>query len=185
MDTIKEQASKVSQLLFAAETAATYQKALRLTWDILRETAVLLWLVFCLVFVGADWFWRTAVRLGRQTRNWYENVTSPDAQDKSLQGMGQAVVSAGQSSASFLLSKARQRLGIKEPEPLPEPVAKAPPAAPPQEPPQATTAAPTTAPPKPSVPDEPSPAPDLELEAGYDTEIAREEDELDQADDDS
>ncbi|ASC69711.1 uncharacterized protein XM38_006400 [Halomicronema hongdechloris C2206] len=178
MDTIKDQASKVSQLLFAADTAATYQKAFRLTWDILRETAVLLWLVICLVFVGADWFWRTAVRLGRQTRNWYEGFTRSSSEDKSLQGMGQAVISAGQSSTTFLLTKARQRLGVKEPEPLPEPVAKAPPATDTQADPKFSTTASTTT----TIPSK-SPEPDVEPDTGSDADPASEEDELDDADD--
>ena len=54
MDKIKQQANTVSQLVFSAETGETYKKALGLTWDIVRETGILIWLVICLVFVAAS-----------------------------------------------------------------------------------------------------------------------------------
>ncbi|MGB3200945.1 MAG: hypothetical protein WBA99_08580, partial [Nodosilinea sp.] len=78
MDTIKEQANVVSQLLFSADTGNIYKKALSRTWEILREAGVLLWLVICLTFVGAEWFYRTAVGLGRSTRAWYTGLSEKD-----------------------------------------------------------------------------------------------------------
>jgi hypothetical protein len=131
MDKIKEQASVVSQLLFSADTGDIYKKTLARTWDILREVGVLLWLVICLTFVGGEWFYRTAVSLGRSTRTWYVGLSEKDssAEPTSMASTGQALLDTVQSSTTYLLSQARQQLGIPEPEPKP-PVAAAPPAKP-------------------------------------------------------
>lgn len=122
MDTIKQQASKVSDLVFSSETAATYQRTLSLTWAILRETGLLLWLVVCLVFVGAEWFYRTAVKLGRNTRTWYENLSNQPAASEDSQSFnttGKALLDSVQSGTHYLLSQAKQQLGIKETAPTP------------------------------------------------------------------
>lgn len=143
MDTIKEQASKVSQLIFATDTAGTYQKALSLTWAILRETALLVWLVICLVFVGGEWLWNTAIELGKKGRIWYESLGEKKAapgEAQSLESIGKSVLSAGESGAAFLLYRAKQQLGIDA-----DPPAKTQPP---------TTAPPVAAPPK--IPDIPA-----------------------------
>lgn len=151
MDTIKEQANLVSQLLFSSDTGDIYKKTLARTWDILREVGVLLWLVICLTFVGGEWFYRTAVGLGRSTRSWYiglsEKDTSADAQ--SITSSGQALLDTVQSGTSYLLAQARQQLGIPEPEPQPH----APPAATPS--PDELTSSGPPAPIEPPTPAEP------------------------------
>jgi hypothetical protein len=125
MDKIKEQANKVSQLVFASETGAAYQKTLALTWAILRETGVLLWLVVCLVFVGSDWFWHNSIRLGRSARSWYTSFSQePQSSEQSFTATGQSLVEVGKSGAAYLLTQARQQLGLSE-----QPAASVPPAA--------------------------------------------------------
>lgn len=135
MDTIKEQANVVSQLLFSADTGNIYKKALTRTWDILREVGILLWLVICLTFVGGEWFYRTAVGLGRSTRAWYTSLSEkgPTADAQPITSTGLALLDTVQSGTSYLLAQARQQLGIPAPEPLlpAAPPAPAPPAAPP------------------------------------------------------
>jgi hypothetical protein len=159
MDKIKEQANVVSQLVFSGETGEVYKKMLSRTWDILRETGVLLWLVVCLVFVGGEWFYRNSVSLGRSARTWYTNLStkSADAEAPSMEATGEALLSSLKSSTSYLLSQARQQLGLPEPEPT-APVAPAPKVAPP---PPAPPAAPVVAePPQAPIAAEPStPAP--------------------------
>lgn len=119
MDKIKVQANTVSQLVFSSETAATYKRMLTLTWDIVRETAILIWLVVCLVFVGADWFYRTSLQLGVRTREWYETLghkSSGSDDASSMNATGKALLNAGQSGVTFLLTQARDQLGMKAPE---------------------------------------------------------------------
>jgi hypothetical protein len=158
MDTIKDQANLVSQLLFSADTGDIYRKTLARTWDILREVGVLLWLIICLTFVGGEWFYRTAVGLGRSTRTWYiglsEKDTSADAQP--ITSTGQALLDTVQSSTSYLLAQARQQLGIPEPEPQPTaPPAPTPPVAPPFPAPDEPTPSGPPAPVEPPTPAEP------------------------------
>lgn len=153
MDKIKEQANKVGQILFAADTASTYSKTLTLTWSILRETGILLWLVIMLVFVGAEWFYYTSIKLGRSARSWYNSLGEKSESDEpaSMSSTGEAALNSVKSGASFLLAKAREQLGVSAPEP-PAPVAKPAPAAKP-------TPEPKPAPPPAPEPKAASPAP--------------------------
>jgi hypothetical protein len=117
MERIQSQAARLWQLIFASETAATYQKALGLTWDILRESAQLIWLVLCLVLVLGAWLYDTAVQTGRDLRSWYDQLgQTAEAEDGSVvNSTGKALLEAGQTSAGFLLSQAREQLGIAPP----------------------------------------------------------------------
>ncbi|NJL46876.1 MAG: hypothetical protein HC929_04410 [Leptolyngbyaceae cyanobacterium SM2_5_2] len=155
MDKIKEQANLVSQLVFSGETGDIYKKTLTRTWDILRETGILLWLVICLTFVGGEWFYRASVNLGRNARSWYEGLSAKDsttASSQPMQSTGEALLGSVQSGTAYLLTQARKQLGLKEPEPASTPAAPAPPApapvapkpavAPPPSPPSAATPAP-------------------------------------------
>jgi hypothetical protein len=150
MDKIKAQAGKVGQLVFAGETSSTYGKALTLTWDILRETALLVWLVVCLVFVGGEWFWHTAIGLGAKARAWYEGLSQTDdsGEAKSFTDMGQSLLTAGENGATFLLYQAKKQLGLDAEPPTPKTPAKKPaPAAPA---PAAPAPTPAAAPPAPA-----------------------------------
>lgn len=120
MDKIKEQANRVFELVFTGDTAQIYQKTLTRSWDILRETGILIWLVICLIFVGGEWFYRNSVQLGSQTRAWYQQVTensgiSSEGPSPSVGSTGQALLGSLQSGALYLLDQARQQLGISDP----------------------------------------------------------------------
>lgn len=151
MERIQSQAARLWQLIFASETAATYQKALGLTWDILRESAQLIWLVLCLVLVLGAWLYDTAIQTGRDLRNWYDQLgQTADAEDGSVvNSTGKALLEAGQTSAGFLLSQAREQLGIDPPPKPPKAIAaqqtKAAPPAAPAAPATTTSAAPAKA----------------------------------------
>ena len=154
MDKIKDQANIVSQLLFSADTGDIYKQAFARTWDIIREVGVLLWLVICLTFVGGEWFYRTAVGLGRSTRAWYAGLSEKDSSTdaQSVTSTGQVLLDTVQTSTAYLLNKARQQLGI--PEPAPEtPAAPAPPTKPAPSPPPPTS----VTPPKPTPAEPPTP----------------------------
>ncbi|MEM1279710.1 MAG: hypothetical protein AAGG53_06705 [Cyanobacteria bacterium P01_H01_bin.152] len=122
MEKIKGQAGKVGELIFAAETGATYQKTITLTWAILRETGILLWLVICLIFVGGEWFGQKSIVLGKSTRTWYEGLKEPsDTEPKSATEMGQSALSAVSTGAETLLYQAKKQLGIEAEPPAPAP----------------------------------------------------------------
>ena len=144
MEKIKGQAGKVGELIFAADTVTTYKKTIILTWAILRETGVLLWLVICLVFVGAEWFWQKSIVLGQSTRTWYEGLKEPsDAEPKSATEMGQSALSAVNTGAETLLYQAKKQLGIEAEPPAPKP----------KQPPVKATPAPAPEPAKPAEPE--------------------------------
>ncbi|TVP67818.1 MAG: hypothetical protein EA342_07635 [Leptolyngbya sp. LCM1.Bin17] len=121
MDKIKEQANQVSQLVFASDTGELYKKTFIRTWEILKETGILVWLVICLTFVGAEWFYRSSVGLGRNARVWYNGLgeKTEKSEAQSAASTGQAVLDTVQSGATYLLSQARKQLGLKDSEPLP------------------------------------------------------------------
>ncbi|MGG6241343.1 hypothetical protein ACQ4N7_22185 [Nodosilinea sp. AN01ver1] len=171
MDKIKEQANVVSQLLFSADTSDIYKKTLARTWDIVREVGILLWLVICLTFVGGEWFYRTAVGLGRSTRAWYIGLSEkdPNADAQPITSTGQALLDTVQSGTSYLLAQARQQLGIPAPDPLTS--AAPPPAKPPADPP---TPSGPPAPAEPLAVTEPPPSPVATVTA----DLEEEEDDL-------
>lgn len=122
MEKIKTQASKLGELVFDSDTGATYQKTVTLTWAILRETGVLLWLVICLVFVGAEGFWKKSIALGQSTRGWYEGLKEPSEEEpKSATEMGQSALSALGTGAETLLYQAKKQLGMDAEPPAPKP----------------------------------------------------------------
>jgi hypothetical protein len=123
MDKIKQQANTVSQLVFSAETGEAYKKTLGLTWDILRETGILIWLVICLTFVGGEWFYRNSVQLGRNARLWYNSLgEKPEGSEaEAAASTGEALLSSVKSGTTYLLSRARDQLGLPEPEAMPQP----------------------------------------------------------------
>lgn len=145
MDRIKEQATKFWQTVSAPETLTVYQQAANVTWTILKELALLIWLVICLVLVAGDWFWTFSIQAGRSFRAWLNSFEEPSA-DRIASQAGQAIVTASKGSLNFTLSKARTELGLPEPPPKPAPAPK-------------PTPAPKSAPPKPPVESVAPPAP--------------------------
>jgi len=147
MNQLKTQIAKVWQLLTAPSTGETYQKTLSLTWTILKETGLLLWLVLCLGLVFGEWIWKTGYKTGWSTRNWINDLEKPSA-DRLFSETGKSLLEAGKSGAAMVLTTAKEQLGIPvEPTP-PKPPAVAPAAG------SAPTPAPTVAstPAKPTAP---------------------------------
>jgi hypothetical protein len=111
MDRIQAQAALLWQRLSAPDTGATYKQAALLTWDILKETAALLWLLICLFLVAFEWFWKNSIHLGSSFRAWLAGIeqTSPD---QVVSEAGRALLSAGKNSVGFTLLQAKEQLGI-------------------------------------------------------------------------
>jgi DNA-directed RNA polymerase specialized sigma24 family protein len=110
---ISAQANKLWQTISAQETIATYRQALSLTGAIVRETAILVWLVLCLALVAIDWFWTSSISAGRQFRTWVDGFDKTDTQQFASEA-GKALVSASKSSLLFTVSRAREQLGLPE-----------------------------------------------------------------------
>ncbi len=125
MTQLQEQATKVWQTITGAETIATYRQAIMVTWTIIRETAILLWLTLCLVLVVGDWFYTTAVTAGRKTRQWFSSVQQAES-DQIASETGKALLTAGQNSVSSIVAQARTQLGLPEKPPVQVDIANAP-----------------------------------------------------------
>lgn len=110
---VSSQADKVWQMVSAPSTANTYKEALTLTWTILRETGILLWLVLCLGLVAFDWFWTNSIQTGRRARAWFDSIEEPSA-DRVASEAGRAILAVSKSSLAFTLSQARESLGLPE-----------------------------------------------------------------------
>ncbi|MDX2242559.1 MAG: hypothetical protein NW224_17870 [Leptolyngbyaceae cyanobacterium bins.302] len=130
MDKIKTQADKLWQLISNPSTVAAYRQALTLTWAILKETGLLLWLVICLVLVLGDWFWKYSYQAGQNTRTWLDELQTKSTSEAESSGnfwseTGKSLLAAGQSTVDAALNTARDQLGIEAP-PAPAPKALSP-----------------------------------------------------------
>lgn len=136
MDQIQLQASKLWDLLFSDETGETYQKTLNLTGTILKESAQLIWLIICSVFVFSAWFGDASMKTGNSVRGWIEQQQNPSlapAEDKTpLVETGKTLLATGRTGLDKLLNTAREQLGLEpvEPAPVRKPSVKAAPPAP-------------------------------------------------------
>ena len=125
MDRIQTQASKLWDILFDEETAQTYQTALSLTGDILKESAQLIWLVLCSFFVFGAWFGDASMKTGKGVRDWVDQkdavLPNPDAPKVGASQKGKSLLDSSRESAANLLAKAREELGLDPNAPLAAP----------------------------------------------------------------
>ena len=125
MDRIQTQASKLWDLLFDEETANTYQSALSLTGNILKESGQLIWLILCSFFVFGAWFADASTKTGQGVRDWVENrdaiAPSPESVKEIAAPKGKSLLDTGRESVAAALSKAREELGLDPNAPLAAP----------------------------------------------------------------
>ncbi|MBE9065540.1 hypothetical protein IQ260_02605 [Leptolyngbya cf. ectocarpi LEGE 11479] len=117
MDRVKSQAAVVSQLLFDPKTADAYKNVLVLTGQIIKEVALLSWLLICSVFVFGAWFSNTAISTGQNARTWWQAQQAGEETNDGNQAAaatGKALLDVSQNGAYFLLDKAREQLGLEK-----------------------------------------------------------------------
>ncbi|MDC0834117.1 hypothetical protein AY599_10860 [Leptolyngbya valderiana BDU 20041] len=118
MNKLKTQFATVGELVFSPNTGETYSKAFQLTWNIVKETALLLWMMFCLVFLIFVWGWGYATQIGRNAKVWYENQERRDHENL-FNEAGKALLSASSSGTAFAIDRAKEQLGIEnDPQPI-------------------------------------------------------------------
>lgn len=110
---ISTQATKFWQLVSAPSTANTYQQTIAVTGQLLKEAALLVWLVLCLGLVFFDWVGTTAVTLGGQLRNWV-NALGQTSSDQVATNTGKALLSVGKTGIASTIALARNQLGLPE-----------------------------------------------------------------------
>lgn len=110
---IQDKATEWWQLISGEETAESYKNFFKLTWKILAETVLLLWLLLCFVLVAIGWVWNNSSKVtetvselkGRASQNENSNLMA-DAAVKLWE--------ASQTGAANAVAKARKRLDLPE-----------------------------------------------------------------------
>ncbi|NJP12186.1 MAG: hypothetical protein HC866_24235 [Leptolyngbyaceae cyanobacterium RU_5_1] len=111
MDRIKAQADTLWKILSEPKTYATYKDAVLITWIILVEAALLVWLVICLGLVVFEWFWNSSIVAGRNFRDWFNNrIEGPS--DQIASETGRALLSASKNGLDFTIAAAKSQLGM-------------------------------------------------------------------------
>jgi hypothetical protein len=111
MNRLKEQFQKLWATLTGQETLPTYRKALDLTWQILKETLVLLWLVLCLVVVAGEWVWNGAIAVVNQGKTVLDKAKDTSS-DQMVTDTGKALLTASSDSVAFAIDRAKEQLGL-------------------------------------------------------------------------
>ncbi len=109
----------------------TYQKTVQTTWNILRETAKLVWLFLCLGLILVTWIWTSSKESGQQLKTWYEGIKEPKSEHIWAEA-SQFLMSTSRTTAEQVLAQAREQLGlpVSEARPMAKSVAAAPAAKP-------------------------------------------------------
>ena len=114
---VTTQAGKVWKTITDPSTANTYQNTVKVTWNILKETGLLVWLVLCLGLVLGEWIWKTGYRTGWQVRGWINDLDKPSP-DKLLNETSKSISELGKTVAASAIATAKDQLGIEnKPEP--------------------------------------------------------------------
>jgi hypothetical protein len=97
------------------DSLGTYQRTIQTTWNILRETGKLIWLVFCLGLVLVTWIWTSSKTSSQQLKTWYEGIPEPKSENLWTEA-SQFLVSTGRTTATKMMAQAREQLGLPESE---------------------------------------------------------------------
>lgn len=119
---IKEKATEWWQLISKKETADSFKDFFSLTWNILKETALLVWLLLCSVLVAIGWVWDNSSKVSESVSDLQSKAKQPDG--NMAAEAATKLWTASQTSAANALATARKQLN------LPEKPAKAPKAKP-------------------------------------------------------
>jgi hypothetical protein len=83
MKLIQYQANVLWDNIFSKDTIQTYKQALVKTWNLLKETAILLLMLFLLIVVFVVWVWHIGFNSGREFRKW---MVSPNQAPEKMFG---------------------------------------------------------------------------------------------------
>ena len=152
---LETQAKVWVDTISSEETVSTYQSvfqtlvtsvqalwdAIKVSWNIIKETGKLLWLFICFGLVAFDWIWDGGSRIVEKAKNVTAEAGDPKS-DTYFADAGKALLDASKSSAVNAVAQAREQLGLPKTERKVAAAPKATPAAAPK----AAAPAPTTPP---------------------------------------
>ncbi|MCU0570216.1 MAG: hypothetical protein MUF49_27035 [Oculatellaceae cyanobacterium Prado106] len=128
-NSFSSQLVKVQQRLTDPKTLSTYTQVVTVTFEILKETLLLLWLTVCLVLVLFDWLGTKAIALGRQSKDLASNLKAVNTDHLAADlasGTSKTILSAGKASLHYTIAQAREQLGLSQKtESSPEPASSA------------------------------------------------------------
>lgn len=110
---LSSQASKLWSLVSAQTTLDIYKQAITVTWQILKETALLIWLAMCLVLVLFDWIGTNSILAGRGLKQWFANLQQSET-DQLASDTGKALLTVGKTGIASTIALAREQLGLPE-----------------------------------------------------------------------
>jgi hypothetical protein len=93
------------------EAFSNYQKTIQITWNILRETAKLLWLFLCLGLILVVWIGTFSKQSGQQVKAWYEGIAEPKAENVWSEA-SQFLTATSKTTAMQAFNQAREQLGL-------------------------------------------------------------------------
>jgi hypothetical protein len=108
---LADQITKVQQLVLSVETIQTYQRALQLTWQILKETLALLWLILCLSLVLTVWAKDWVIAGGQRFREWVTRLNQQETSEIAT-NTGQSLLETSRNIFTFLIGQAKAQLGL-------------------------------------------------------------------------
>jgi hypothetical protein len=117
---VLSQAAKLREILANPQTATTYRQAGTLTWSIIRETGLLVWLVICLVLVAGEWLVKNTNQVVDSVQTWLETSDQPQpdaAASKSTEERfsetSKTVLEASKTGLTKAVALAKSQLGIE------------------------------------------------------------------------
>ncbi|AFY57583.1 hypothetical protein Riv7116_5187 [Rivularia sp. PCC 7116] len=114
MKLIQYQANVLWDNLSSPNTAKIYQQALVKTWNLLKETAILLLMLLLLVVVFVLWVWHIGFTIGWKFRQWME---SPNKEpEKLVENTIKSLVNSFAQVFNWVKNFAKKRLGLELPE---------------------------------------------------------------------
>jgi hypothetical protein len=93
------------------DSLGTFQKTILFIWNIVRETGKLLWLVLCLGLVLGTWIWTSSKTSSQKLQAWYESIPEPKSEHVWAE-VSQFLASAGRTTATSMMTQAREQLGL-------------------------------------------------------------------------
>jgi hypothetical protein len=114
---ISSQVEKLRQVVLQRDTIESFQQSIGLLFTVLRETALLLWLVLCFSIVALTWLGEKAITSGRSLKigltELQENSRGQDPGEL-LSNTSRSVLLTSRSAASYLVTQAKQQVGLSD-----------------------------------------------------------------------
>ena len=110
----QDQAAKVWGLLTSSDTYGAYRSAIVVTWNILKESLLLFWLLFCLLLVLIDWLWSNGRALITSIINWFSAIGEPSSANTIASEASKSIAAVSKTGLQGLFSQARTQLGLPE-----------------------------------------------------------------------